>query len=138
MTVPGMGASAAGGRTPSGPAGVTDVGLSRHQRLLHNVDFRQAYDGGVRFVGRLMVLWVRRGDGAALRLGAVAGKRTFARSVDRSRVRRLMREAYRLNRYRLQGEVDVVLVARRALLGKRRQDAEGELLTLAGKAGLLA
>ena len=114
----------------------TGSGLSRRQRVAESHIFREAYDRGPKYVGRLMVLWLRSGEGASLRLGVVASKRAFRRSVDRSRARRLLREAFRLNRYRFGGAFDVIIVARQALFGASRQDAERDLLRLAEKAGL--
>lgn len=114
-----------------------DRGLSRRQRIGEAAVFREAFDRGPKHVGRLMVMWLRGGDGAALRLGTVASRRAFRRSVDRSRARRLLREAFRLNRHRFAGALDVVLVARQALFGANRQDAERDLLRLAEKSGLL-
>jgi hypothetical protein len=40
-----------------------DQGLARHQRLTRSSLFREAYDAGEKQVGRLMVLYVRRGEG---------------------------------------------------------------------------
>ena len=84
-----------------------------------------------------MVMWLRSGEDASLCLGVVAGIRSFRRAVERSRARRLLREAYRLNRFRLRGLYDVVLVARRAIIDASRQTVEKELLMLAEKAGIL-
>jgi len=114
-----------------------DRRLTRGQRISQSRLFQEAYDHGSRHVGRLMVLWLRSGPGAALRLGVVASKRSFRRAVDRARVKRLLREAYRLSRHRYQGAYDVVLIARRPLLDVKRQEAEADLLRLARKAGLV-
>jgi ribonuclease P protein component len=82
-----------------------------------------------------MVLWFRPGPGASLRLGVVASKRIFPRAVDRARAKRLLREAYRLNRTRLHGKYDVVLVARRAILDAASGAIGRELLNLSRDAG---
>ena len=84
-----------------------------------------------------MVLWLRTGDGAALRLGVVASRKVGG-AVKRARAKRLLREAYRRNRFRFQGSYDVVLVARADLFRAPWDDIVQELLTLAGQAGLLA
>lgn len=83
-----------------------------------------------------MVFWLRRGPNAGLRLGVVAAKRTFRRAVDRSRAKRLLREAFRLNRWRLAGDVDVILVARRDLLRASLEAVEKDLMDMARRAGL--
>jgi len=79
-------------------------------------------------------MWVNEGSG---RVGVVAAKRSFRRAVERSRAKRLLREAFRLNRSRLRGDRDVILVARRGILEVSRQDVEKELLKLAAGAGIL-
>ena len=84
-----------------------------------------------------MVMWLRSGDDACLRLGVVTSKRTFRLSPHRSRARRLLREAFRLNRSQLSGEYDLILVGRRRILDVKRQDVEKDLLALAKKAGIL-
>jgi len=111
--------------------------LGRRQRVTRATEFREAFEKGRHVAGRYMVLWLRSGEGADLRLGVVVSKRSLRRAVARSRAKRLLREAYRLNRHRLRGDVDVVLVARQAIAGVKRQDVEKDLLRLAGKAGIL-
>jgi len=66
----------------------------------------------------------------------VAAKKTFRRAVDRSRAKRLLREAFRLNRWRLAGDVDVILVARSAILKVGRRAVEQDLLEAAARAGI--
>jgi ribonuclease P protein component len=115
-----------------------DRGLSRDQRITDRHSFKNAFDRGRRASGNFLVMWVLDRDGGieSPRLGVVASKRLFPRAVERSRARRLMREAFRLNRWRFKGTCDVVLVGRRAILGVKRQDVEKDLLNLATKAGL--
>jgi ribonuclease P protein component len=111
--------------------------LSRRMRLTNSPDFKEAFDQGRKVVGACMVLWLRSGSGASLRLGAVASRKSFRRSVDRSRARRYLREAFRLLRHRLQGPVDVILLARPPLLSSRAEAREKELFALAKRAGIL-
>jgi ribonuclease P protein component len=115
--------------------GRPDQGLARHQRLTRSSSFREAYDQGQKQVGRCMVLYLRRGEGAALRLGVVTGRKVGP-AVARSRARRLLREVYRRHRHLLQGEVDVVLVARAALLKAAWPEIVAEWKSLARRAGI--
>lgn len=110
--------------------------LSRSQRLTRSEDIRDTFDQRQSYVGRLMVLWVRRGEGAALRLATVSSRKVGG-AVDRTKARRRLREAWRRNRYRLTASVDVVLVARRSLVSAPAERVEAELMYLCGKAGLL-
>ena len=111
---------------PKEPASV-DRGLSRRQRILSPLLFKEAFDGGRQHRGRFLVLWQRHGEGAAQRLGVVASKRTFPRAVDRNRAKRLLREAFRLNRWRLNTADDIVLLARGQILKVKRQTVEKDL-----------
>jgi ribonuclease P protein component len=113
-----------------------DQRLSRHQRLTFSRYFREAYDQRCNRVGRYMVLWLRRGEDASLRLGVVASRKV-GNAVKRARARRILREAYRRNRHLFSGSHDVVLVARRALLSAQWDDVVAELLRLAGGIGLI-
>ena len=118
-------------------SGRPDMRLPPRRRLAESAHFKEAFDQGRKVAGSCMVMWLREGDGAALRLGAVASRKSFRRSVDRSRARRYLREAFRRIRYRLQGQVDVVLLARPALLASRVEGREKELLALMKRAGIL-
>ena len=113
-----------------------DRGLSRLQRLTRSTHFQEAFAQGRSLVGRYMVLWARDGSDAALRLGLVSSRKVGG-AVARNRARRRLREAWRLNRHRLSGKVDVVLVARRAIGGATAAQVEAELMRLCAQAGLL-
>lgn len=114
-----------------------DQGLGRHQRLTRSSDIEAAFECGRKFVGKRMVLFVLDRPEGRLRLGVVAGKKVGG-AVQRNRARRLLREVYRRNRYRLSGCADVVLVARSDLLVAPWSDLEAELMELARQAGLVA
>ncbi len=114
-----------------------DVGLRRSGRLISPVLFEEAFATGEQFPSRTLVMWIRHGSGASRRLGVVASKRTFRRAVDRNRARRLLREAFRLNRHRLRPDVDVVLLARRRILEAKRPVVEQNLVACFRDAGVL-
>ena len=121
--------------TENAPA--PDRRLRRHQRLTSAADFQDAYAQGKSGAARTLVMWLRHGPGSSLRLGVVASK-VIGNAICRARAKRRLREAWRLNRERFRGDVDVVLVARRSILTARWQDVNDDLIRLAGKAGLLA
>ena len=114
-----------------------DQCLNKHQRLLRAVQFKEAFETDPAFVGRRMVMRLRRAEDASLRLGVVTSKRTFRRAVDRNMARRRLREAFRRLRGELSGQVDAVFVGRYALLKSTQQEVEKEMRWLCRKAGLL-
>ena len=111
--------------------------LSKKQRLIQASLFGEAFAQKNNVVGRFMVLWLRTGQGAALRLGVVTSKKVSNRAVDRNLARRRLREIFRQHRAKLSGPFDLVIIARRNLLDASYADAEREFLRLAEKAGLL-
>ncbi len=111
--------------------------FGRSFRLIHNRDFQRVFEQGRSIAGRLMVIWV--GEGARdLRLGVVASKRTFRRAVDRNRAKRLLREAFRLERDGIEGAADLVIVARRRILDAGVITVRQEFCRLVSGLGILA
>jgi len=122
----------------SPPSSGLDRSLSKQQRLVRSALFSETFSQNRRWVGRYMVLWLRTGEGAALRLGVVTSKKVHLRANKRNRARRRLREAYRILRPYLSGDFDVILVGRRSILNAAWTDILTELIKLAQKAGLMS
>lgn len=81
--------------------------------LKKNYEFMKVYKKGKYYAGRLVVLYVLPNNQNVDRLGITVSKK-FGKSVKRNRIRRLIRESYRLyEEYVLDG-FDCVFVARSA------------------------
>ena len=87
------------------------------------------------YANGLMVLYARRNRTCTNRVGITVGKK-LGHAVVRNRVRRRIREVYRLNEQALQPGWDIVMVARtRAIHADFSALTEG-FLALAKKAGI--
>jgi len=121
----------------SPPSSGLDRCLPKNRHLIHSRLFSETFSQNRKWVGRYLVLWLRTGDEASLRLGVVTSKKVHLRANKRNRARRRLREAYRRLRPYFSGDFDVILVGRRAILEAEWNDLLRELLKLAGKAGLV-
>jgi ribonuclease P protein component len=133
-----VGPTAADGAAAKSGGSEPDRGLSRRQRLTRPSCFREAYDGGRKFVGRHMVLWLRTGEDAALRLGVVSSRRVGG-AVERNRARRRLRALFRTERSSLRPvATDLVLVARASCVRAPWIELTDDFRSLAVRAGLMA
>lgn len=113
-----------------------NASFGRPVRLCLSRDFKRVFECKRSIVGKTMVIWVGAGEGISSRMGVVASKRTFRRAVDRNRAKRLIREAFRLERHELTGVSDLVIVARHRILEAGASVAQAEFLKLAQLLGL--
>ena len=105
--------------------------------LKENRVFRRLYAKGRSAVGPAMVLYCRKNGGQENRLGFTVGTK-LGHAVVRNRVRRRLREIYRLNEHRLRPGYDIVVVARVRAVHSRYDKLERQFLSLASKLGLLS
>ncbi|MDE2489674.1 MAG: ribonuclease P protein component [Elusimicrobia bacterium] len=110
-------------------------GFGADARLKDRRDFRLVFDEGRKTVGRWLILWHRRGPaGAAPRLGLSVSAKVGG-AVRRSRLKRLLRESFRLRRAELAEGLELVAYPRPGCPWRTRTDAETDLLELLRKAG---
>ncbi|TDF83248.1 ribonuclease P protein component [Pseudomonas sp. H9] len=89
---------------------VVSQDFSREKRLLIPRHFKAVFDSPT---GKLLIL-ARENGLDHPRLGLVIGKKSVKLSVQRNRLKRLMRDSFRLNQHMLAGW-DIVIVARKGL-----------------------
>ena len=114
------------------------AGIAKFDRIRSRVEYLKIQKQGKRFrAGNFLVNYLVREDGR-VRFGIVASSK-LRRAVDRNRVKRVLREFYRLNRARLQGlfalalvrenaGADLVFVAYPGSEKLKYQEAAGQLL----------
>jgi ribonuclease P protein component len=112
-------------------------GLGRRARIKQGRDFLRVRQGGERAVkGCLIANWLRLPLEARSRLGVVVSKKV-GNAVVRSRVKRLLRESYRVHQHELTQPVDLVLVARPSIADRDFAGVERDLISTLRQAGLL-
>lgn len=86
--------------------------------------------------GCLIANWRPLPPGGATRLGVVTSRK-IGGAVVRNRARRLLREAFRVHQTELKQPVDLVLVARQSIVGRKLAGVEKDFLATLNRAGLL-
>ena len=104
--------------------------------LKENYEFRRMYQRGASAVSSGMVLYCRKNRLGHNRLGLTASTK-LGHAVVRNRVRRRLREIYRLNAHRISSGYDIVIVARARCVGGDYWKMEKAFLSACEKLGLL-
>jgi ribonuclease P protein component len=111
--------------------------LTRQTHLRSSAEFRRVYAGGVRFNGRLMTAFALPNGLEHHRFGITASRKAVGNAVERNRVKRLLREMFRLSDDALEAletKYDWVLNAKQALLYVKLQASVADFQTIVGQA----
>ena len=100
--------------------------------LKKNSDFRRLYSKGKSAVNPYMVVYCRRNRGGNNRLGYTVSTK-LGHAVQRNRVRRRLREIYRLNAGKLKSGWDIVIVARSRCVGADYWDMDKAFMSACTK-----
>ena len=119
------------------PGSTPSLRLPRSQRVKQGRDFARLKREGRRVTrGCLIANWQELAPGIPSRVGIIT-TRKLGNAVVRSRARRLLRETFRLHQFDLRVPVEMVLVARDTIDGKRLGDVESDFLAAIRQARLL-
>lgn len=111
--------------------------LARASRVKQNRDFVRIRQQGERLAqGCLIANWNKLPEGAKPKLGVVTSRK-IGGAVQRTRARRLLRESFRLHQHDFTQPIELILVARNSIAGKKFAEVEKDFLTTLRKAGLL-
>lgn len=111
------------------------LGLPRSRILKKKKDFQAVYSRGKSYANRFLVLYVFRSNEMQGKVGFAAGKK-LGNAVKRNRVKRLLRESYRMHQAEIEEGLSLLLVGRKAALDAGCRDLEKAFLALLGKAGI--
>ena len=104
--------------------------------LKFNHVFRRLYNKGDSCANRYLVVYCRKNGTKRNRIGLTVGAK-LGHAVERNRLRRRLREIYRLNESRFRTGWDIIVVARSRAVTAEYAELEKAYLSLAAKLGLL-
>ena len=96
---------------------------------LKNREFQTVYENGVSFANRNLVMYVLPNELSDNRIGISVSKKV-GNSVVRHRVKRIIRESYRLNCDNVKNGLDIVIIARKEAKEKSYQELEQSMMHL--------
>ena len=96
---------------PTDPSSRRRFTRSPAQRLLRAADFRRAYALRASAASPALLVYAATNDLAVTRFGGRVSRK-FGESVRRNRIKRLLREAFRLTQHELPKGFDLVLIPR--------------------------
>jgi len=103
--------------------------------LKENYLFRRVYSRGKSAASPYLAMYFRKNGRTENRLGITVSTK-LGKAVVRNRVRRRLREIYRLNEARFLPGYDIVAVARFRSVGASYKELEADFIRLAEKLGL--
>ncbi len=109
--------------------------LPKRKILRQKKDFQRVYRCGRSYANRYLVLYVFPSEELEGKVGFAAGKK-LGNAVIRNRVKRLLRESYRMNQEKVKPDIALLLVGRHALVGEKCSTAQEAFLSLGRKAGI--
>jgi ribonuclease P protein component len=112
-------------------------GFPRSARLTRASEFRQVKSQGKSFTGKHLVLGVLSfSTDSGIRVGIVTSRRVGP-AVTRNRVRRRLREVYRLNQFRFARGLWMVIIARVSAASATPEQLRRDVMRLAERACIL-
>lgn len=103
--------------------------------LKKNSDFRRLYSKGKSAVTPYLVVYCRKNGQVVNRVGFTVSAK-LGNAVTRNRVRRQLREIYRLNSACMKSGIDMIIVARSRCVNGDYRKMESAFVTACGKLGL--
>ena len=100
--------------------------FSKKERITDPQDFRRVMKLGRRHSSRNFVLFIKKNEKLFHRLGIVV-KKEIGPATFRNRMKRYLREFYRLNKQQIKGSYDIILMVKKGCSFNRYQEAEEEL-----------
>lgn len=110
--------------------------MQKTASLKKNHEFRRLYSKGKNAVSKYIAVYCRRNGLDGNRLGLTVSTK-LGGAVQRNRVRRRLKEVYRLNEHTLRAGFDIVIVARTSCLTAKWSDLQASMMYLFRKLGLL-
>lgn len=110
--------------------------MDKKLKLKNNREFKKVYSYGNSYANKYLVIFFIKNNLGYNRVGFSVTKK-IGKSVVRNRIRRLIKEAYRLNSDKLKQGYDLVFLPRKMAVGHGFKEIESAMIHLFKKTKLL-
>lgn len=101
--------------------------MDKIYRLRNNMEFKQVYEDGKNYWNRNLILYVKKNGLEYSRVGYSITKK-IGNSVVRNKVRRRMKEIYRLNFNQIKGGYDFIFIPKRNIVDISYEEMESAMI----------
>lgn len=101
--------------------------MDKKYRLKKNMEFKKVYSVGKNHWNRNFVLYIRKNNLDETRVGFTVTKK-HGNAVIRNKIRRQMKEAYRLNFHNVKNGYDLVFIPKRNITNISYKELEGSMI----------
>lgn len=110
--------------------------MDKKYRLRKNMEFKRVYNGGKSYWNRNLILYVKKNGLENSRIGITITKK-IGDAVVRNRIRRRMKEIYRLKLGNIKVGYDLIFIPKKNVVGLSYKDLESAMIHITGIARIL-
>jgi ribonuclease P protein component len=112
------------------------VGIPSNIRIKKNTDYQTVFKKGKQISGRGVILYYSKNSAQDTRVGIIVSKKV-GNAVVRNRIKRIIREIFRLNWPDIKSGYDIIIITRKSIREKSFHDIEKTFIDIMRRAGLL-
>ena len=109
------------------PGEAADERFEKSDRILNRSGFRRVYENGRKYQAKYFTAFVLLNSEQHARLGITA-TRKVGKAIYRNKARRLVREVFRKNKWRIRPGIDIVINVKSNLAAAGYYDLEGDFI----------
>lgn len=112
------------------------MGIPSNIRIKKNTDYQTVFKKGKQISGRGVILYYSKNSAQDTRVGIIVSKKV-GNAVVRNRIKRIIREIFRLNWPDIKSGYDIIIITRKSIREKSFHDIEKTFIDIMRRAGLL-
>lgn len=110
--------------------------MDKKYRLRKNMEFKKVYSGGKNYWNRNLILYIRKNKLDESRYGITITKK-IGNAVVRNKIRRRIKEVYRLNLYRIKNGYDLIFIPKKNVVDLPYKELESAVIHILKISGML-